>query len=332
MSIYIPRCDTRSLPKRGIHETDDAYESRVGEFIKYKFNEQYYYGDVHRVDIVAKFTPKKFTYYVAFLHINWNDTNASRMLQAQILDQYQHAKLYYNGNWFWHLNKNHNPLSATEAALHKRIYNLERDLTKVNRERNAAHVLLLQKAAPNNWNELYNYVVNSKPHDYHAALCSHVHNFIPNEFRAPLMIEPLFSEPVRVEHARVEHARDMIYTPATRSGFDDEKLSDNDYPKLVREKPQRTKPKARSVTFNIQEEYELPKFELPSEYEDNCDLLETQLDNLQLNNDNKKTEPLCVGSQSNNPEQDEHFGENGCLGKNDVWHTEFDYYSQDKTQ
>ena len=72
-----------------------------------------------------------------------------------------------------------------------------------------------------------------------------------------------------------EPAREMIYTPAaaTPCGFED------DFPRLLREKPQRAKAISKMVTF---EEWELPKFELPK---------------FEHQSDYENTEPQCVGSQ-----------------------------------
>lgn len=270
MSVYIPRCDTRSLPKRASHETDDAYESRVSAYIVSKFNTKYHYGDVTRVDIIAKLTPDNYTYYVAFLHINWIDSPASRVLQAEIFNPHLKAKLYYCDKWFWHLNRNTNPLSAVEAALHKRIYNLERDLLKTTCDRDTAHIMLLKKVAPNSWIALHNYVLGRKPLDYEATMRYYVHAFIPIEFHAPLRIEP----------------RDIsCVSPAPQPRYINTNSNSEDLPVLIREKPK------RSVRYN-------PKEEFQKEYENNCALLVEQLAKLSA------TESQSEDNQHDKPDDD----------------------------
>ena len=110
MSIYIPRCDTRSLPRRRVRETKEAYEARIKSFIISKF--KLHYGNAIRVDLIAKQTADRFTYYVAFVHMQWYDTPGVRQLQADIIDPNVSAKLYYSQKWFWYLNKNFRPSSS----------------------------------------------------------------------------------------------------------------------------------------------------------------------------------------------------------------------------
>ena len=327
MSIYIPRCDTRSLPRRGRGETDESYESRVSNYIASKFN---MYGDVTRVDLLAKMTPDNYTYYVAFLHINWYDRPESRQLQADILDPKTPAKLYYdNGRWFWHLNKNSKPLSAEEAALHKRIYNLERDLLKVTGDRDAAHVLLLKEAAPDRWQALREYATTHNPRDLDGAMRAHVQSFIPTEFLAPLRIEVAPPSPVVT---RSYASGSQIVTPPTsgiplhppqlrrstnvpaRSLIDDLEDGEIDSP------PPLTRTWATGRSNVIPAVQRL--FDAQLQYEEECsrraeERVAAQPDDAPLHMPASGT--ICPGCLTNQPGQMAHMGPSGCLGDEAAW-------------
>ena len=114
MSIYIPRCDTRSLPRRNRDMSDEQYEHAVKAFIANQFKYQNI-GDVARVDLVPKQTADSYVYYIAFVHFaQWHNTEQAETLQADILSD-KRAKLQFHERWFWICNKNQNPLSAEEV-------------------------------------------------------------------------------------------------------------------------------------------------------------------------------------------------------------------------
>ena len=337
MSIYIPRCDTRSLPRRGRGETDESYESRVSNYIASKFN---MYGDVTRVDLLAKMTPDNYTYYVAFLHINWYDRPESRQLQADILDPKTPAKLYYdNGRWFWHLNKNSKPLSAEEAALHKRIYNLERDLLKVTGDRDAAHVLLLKEAAPDRWHALREYAAATQTRDLDGAMRASVRAFIPTEFLAPLRIEAPPSTPVV---ARSYASASPFLTPPTsgiplhppqlrrstnvpaRSLIDDLEDGEIDSP------PPLTRTWATGRSNVIPAVQRL--FDAQRQYEEECsrraeERAAAQPDDAPLHMPASGT--VCPGCLTNQPGQMAHMGPSGCLGDEAAWDSPADEEEND---
>lgn len=192
MSIYIPRCDTRSLPRRARGETDEAFEDRIANHIS-KTLEDLRLGKTSRIDILAKQTQDGgHTYYIAFVHLCWKDTPANRRLQAMINDPDVPAKLYYSPKWFWHINKNSNPLSAEEAAFHKRVYNLERELLKTYEDSEAVYVEILREIAPDAWSSLYAFsrTFQDPATDLDSTMREHVRAFIPAELHTPLRITP----------------------------------------------------------------------------------------------------------------------------------------------
>jgi hypothetical protein len=114
LSIYIPRCDTRSLPRRSCDMSDKEYESTVKAFITNQFKYQHI-GDVARVDLVPKQTADSYVYYIAFVHFSqWHNTEQAEDLQANILSDTR-AKLQFHKRWFWICNKNQKPLTAEEV-------------------------------------------------------------------------------------------------------------------------------------------------------------------------------------------------------------------------
>ena len=122
MSLYIPRCDTRSLPRRVASMTQEEHEAAVAEFIGKQFRFQKV-GDVDRVDVVEKKTPDGYTFYIAFVHFNeWIDCERNRELQTKILSEKERAVLQFHEKWFWICNKNNKPLAAEEVDMAKRMY------------------------------------------------------------------------------------------------------------------------------------------------------------------------------------------------------------------
>jgi hypothetical protein len=114
LSIYIPRCDTRSLPRRSRDMSDEQYEQAVKAFIANQFKYQHI-GDVARVDLVPKQTADSYVYYIAFVHFaQWHNTEQAETLQADILSD-KRAKIQFHERWFWICNKNQKPLTAEEV-------------------------------------------------------------------------------------------------------------------------------------------------------------------------------------------------------------------------
>ena len=121
MSLYIPRVDTRSLPQGNRH-AEAEYEAMAADFIGKQFKYQRI-GKVSRVDLLKKQTPQGFDYFIAFVHFyKWFDTPQSKALQDEIHTDGVKAKFYFHEMWYWIVNENKAPLTATEAMLHKTIY------------------------------------------------------------------------------------------------------------------------------------------------------------------------------------------------------------------
>lgn len=121
MSVYIPRVDTRSLP-RGNRHAEAQYQAMAEEFIAKQFHFQRI-GKVERIDVLKKQTAQGFDYFIAFVHFeHWYDTQQAKDLQVQISTDGIKAKLQFHENWYWIVNENKTPLTKTEAALHKTIY------------------------------------------------------------------------------------------------------------------------------------------------------------------------------------------------------------------
>lgn len=134
MSLYIPRCDTRSLPRRVASMTQDEYEAAVADFIGKQFRFQKV-GDVDRVDVVEKKTPDGYSFYIAFVHFNdWIDSERNHQLQAKIVSEKERAVLQFHEKWFWILNKNKKPLTATEADMAKKLGEQEKEVERLKEE------------------------------------------------------------------------------------------------------------------------------------------------------------------------------------------------------
>ena len=131
MSLYIPRVDTRSLP-RGNRHAEAEYEAMTADFIGKQFKYQRI-GQVSRVDLLKKQTPQGFDCFIAFVHFTeWFDTPQARALQEDIFTEGTKAKLQFHKQWYWIVNENKSPLSATEASLHKTIYEQAKQIGKLN--------------------------------------------------------------------------------------------------------------------------------------------------------------------------------------------------------
>lgn len=131
MSLYIPRVDTRSLP-RGNRFAEAEYEAMAADFIGKQFKYQRI-GQVSRVDLLKKQTPQGFDYFIAFVHFTeWFDTPQARALQEEISTEGTKAKLQFHEKWYWIVNENKSPLSANEASLHKTIYEQAKQIGMLN--------------------------------------------------------------------------------------------------------------------------------------------------------------------------------------------------------
>lgn len=121
MSLYIPRVDTRTLP-RGNRHAEAEYEAMAADFIGKQFKYQRI-GQVSRVDLLKKQTPQGCDFFIAFVHFSeWFDTPQAKVLQHEIHTAGLKAKLQFHEKWYWIVNENKTPLTATEASLHKTIY------------------------------------------------------------------------------------------------------------------------------------------------------------------------------------------------------------------
>lgn len=124
LAIYIPRIDTRSLPRFDREEV-------VKEFIAAKFHEGAI-GKVSRVDLLKKNDPKGFVFYVAFCHFEeWYDTEEARSLQKDIKDPDTKAKFQFHTKWFWIINENTKPISDEDAKLNRIIRDHERTISSL---------------------------------------------------------------------------------------------------------------------------------------------------------------------------------------------------------
>lgn len=131
MSLYIPRVDTRSLP-RGNRYAEAEYEAMTADFICKQFKYQRI-GQVSRVDLLKKQTPQGYDYFIAFVHFTeWFDTPQAHALQEDILTEGTKAKLQFHEQWYWIVNENKSPLSANEASLHKTIYEQAKKIGMLN--------------------------------------------------------------------------------------------------------------------------------------------------------------------------------------------------------
>jgi len=131
MSLYIPRVDTRSLPRGNCHE-EAEYEAMVADFIGKQFKYQCI-GQVNRVDLLKKQTPQGFDFFIAFVHFSeWFETPQAKALQDEIHTDGAKAKFYFHEMWYWIVNENKNPLTAIEASLHKTIYEQAKHIGMLN--------------------------------------------------------------------------------------------------------------------------------------------------------------------------------------------------------
>jgi uncharacterized coiled-coil protein SlyX len=132
MSLYIPRCDTRSLPAKTPETSTEDYEMQIADFIKKQFQFQRI-GTVSRVDVVKKQSPDAYIYYIAFVHFdNWEDNENTRAIQTAINTPGERAKLHFHEKWFWILNRNAKPISQGEAELNRVIATQEEMINSLN--------------------------------------------------------------------------------------------------------------------------------------------------------------------------------------------------------
>ena len=119
MSLYIPRCDTRSLPRYNNYESDADYEDACKNFIAKQFRMQKI-GIVERVDLVRKTNPQGYYYFIAFIHFEkwFEDHAAAQALQTSIAEDTK-AKLQYNERWYWIVNENKNPRTTDQLRTEK---------------------------------------------------------------------------------------------------------------------------------------------------------------------------------------------------------------------
>jgi hypothetical protein len=90
-------------------------------------------GQVSRVDLLKKQTPQGFDYFIAFVHFSeWFDTPQAKALQDEIHTDGAKAKLQFHERWYWIVNENKTPLTATEASLHKTIYEQAKQIGLLN--------------------------------------------------------------------------------------------------------------------------------------------------------------------------------------------------------
>jgi len=103
LSLYIPKCDTRSLPQKSEGGVD-IEETKV--FIANQFH-LLQIGLVSRVDLVMKYTPSNYLYFIAFVHFDqWYTTAQALELQVSIADPTCKALVQFHARWYWLVNKN----------------------------------------------------------------------------------------------------------------------------------------------------------------------------------------------------------------------------------
>lgn len=131
MSLYIPRCDTRSLPRHRQDDSNESYEQRAKTFIANQFRFQKI-GNVERVDLVPKKTPDGYVYYIAFIHFSeWFDNSVAREFQDDVVDENTRAKLQFHEKWFWICNKNNKPLDAGEVDAAKKLWEQQQQIMQL---------------------------------------------------------------------------------------------------------------------------------------------------------------------------------------------------------
>lgn len=316
MSVYLPRCDSRSLPKPRLVESDIAYEERIIQYVSKTFETQKI-GLVNRVDVLRKETSDGWIYYSAFVHMEWNDTFKARSFYDMVVDKNAAAKLFHQGKWFWYVNKNSNPLSAKEAEMHKSIYNLERQLFKVTGDLAVAHVLLLKNAAPDNWRALKVFANScNHPDGPAAAAVQHVRSFIPREFYAPLrMKEEEFLAPLPLQRC-------------SATGIDLMDVSVHQQPDATtREFIDNTQTPTPSPMFDSIIPQVKTLFDAQRNFEKKIETLsEKTMRHLSFSSeDNNIDEPTlqsCSGCCDNKSNQMAHIGPGGCLGDIGNWDEE----------
>lgn len=127
LSLYIPRIDTRAIPR---WEREDV----VSDFIARQFHELSI-GKIHRVDLLKKTDQKGFVFYAAFCHFEeWYDTEEAKALQNDIKDPEVKAKLQFHEKWFWIVNENTKPICDEDAKLNRAIYEHERTIASLREE------------------------------------------------------------------------------------------------------------------------------------------------------------------------------------------------------
>lgn len=134
LSLFIPRVDTRSLPKCEEDETDQDYETRVKSFIVEKFHNNNI-GSVDRVDLITKMTPEGYPFYIAFIHFaEWYDNFQAKGLQKAVFNPNQKAKMYVNPRSYWIVCENTKPLTEKEVEMKGIIYKQEKELETLKKE------------------------------------------------------------------------------------------------------------------------------------------------------------------------------------------------------
>ena len=119
MSLYIPRCDTRSLPRYNKYTNDAEYEQACKDFIAKQFRLQKI-GIVERVDLVRKTNPQGYYYFIAFIHFEkWFENHAAAQALQSSISEDTKAKLQYNERWYWIVNENKNPRTTDQLRTEK---------------------------------------------------------------------------------------------------------------------------------------------------------------------------------------------------------------------
>ena len=144
MSLYIPRVDTRSLPRVG--GNNEEYEAAAKEFIAKQFARQLI-GEVDRIDLVSKKTPDGYTFYIAFVHFKvWHSTHAAHTLQQTIREGTKKATVQYHKDWYWIVTENLKPRTESELSLQDVVRTQQEEidrLTKALAEMTALHADIL---------------------------------------------------------------------------------------------------------------------------------------------------------------------------------------------
>ena len=111
LSLYIPRVDTRSLP-RVLGDTEE-YEAAAKDFIAKQF-EYHKVGEVNRIDLIIKKNPHGYIYYSAFIYFErWYDTHQTYNIQKDIFFKEERVIFRYHRDWYWIVAENINPREET---------------------------------------------------------------------------------------------------------------------------------------------------------------------------------------------------------------------------